>query len=56
MERTQIIEEIQKMAAKIVATHPADNRLLLIGGFRYRLLDASARASVDLDYHWPGKL
>ncbi len=56
MERTQIIEEIQKMAAKIVATNPAGNRLLLIGGFRYRLLDASARMSVDLDYHWQGEL
>jgi len=50
------IEEIQKMAAKIVATSPAGNQLLLIGGFRYRLLDESARMSVDLDYHWQGEL
>jgi len=56
MDRQQIIEEIQKMAAKIVATNPAGNRLLLIGGFRYRLLDTSARTSTDLDYHWPGRL
>ena len=56
MDKQQIIEEIQKMAVKIVATNPAGNRLLLIGGFRYRLLDASARTSTDLDYHWPGDL
>src|SRR5450830_1288091 len=56
MNRQQIIEEIQKMAAKIVATNPAGNRLLLIGGFRYRLLDASARTSTELDYHWQGEL
>lgn len=56
MDRQQIIEEIQKMAAEIVATNPAGNRLLLIGGFRYRLLDASARASTDLNYHWQGEL
>jgi len=26
----------------------------LVGGFRYRLLNASARASNDIDYHWDG--
>lgn len=56
MDKQQITEEIQKMATKIVATNPAGNQLLLIGGFRYRLLDASARMSTDLDYHWPGDL
>ena len=56
MDKQQTIEEIQKMAAKIVATNPAGNRLLLIGGFRYRLLDTSARTSTDLDYHWQGRL
>jgi hypothetical protein len=30
--------------------------LLLIGGFRYRLLDNSHRFSVDIDYHWGGDL
>ena len=56
MDKAQIIEEIQRMAAKIVATNAAGNRLLLIGGFRYRLLDTSARMSIDLDYHWQGEL
>ena len=28
----------------------------MIGGFRYRLLNASARASTDIDYHWEGDL
>ena len=31
-------------------------RLCLIGGFRYRLLNASARVSADIDYHWEGDL
>lgn len=30
--------------------------MLLIGGFRYRLLDHSPRFSVDIDYHWGGDL
>ena len=30
--------------------------MLLIGGFRYRLLDNSQRFSVDIDYHWDGDL
>ena len=44
------------MTARIVATSPAGHSLLLIGGFRYRLLDRSARLSMDLDYHWGGDL
>lgn len=30
--------------------------LLLIGGFRYRLLDNSQRFSMDIDYHWGADL
>lgn len=51
-QNQQIIEMIQKMAAKTVATNPAGYRLCLIGGFRYRLLDLSARMSTDIDYHF----
>jgi hypothetical protein len=40
----------------LVATSPAGVKLLLIGGFRYRLLDNSQRFSVDIDYHWEGDL
>lgn len=48
----QIIGKIQKMTARLVATNPVGYRLCLIGGFRYRLLDQSARMSTDIDYHW----
>ena len=51
-----IVERIQTLVATIVATHPAGHQLCLIGGFRYRLLNASARASADIDYHWEGDL
>ncbi len=50
------IESIQKAVVATVATHPAGINLLLIGGFRYRLLDASVRVSDDIDYHWSGDL
>ncbi len=50
------IERIQYLAAKILATHPAGRGLCLVGGFRYRLLNESVRASNDLDYHWEGDL
>ena len=50
------VERIQLLAAKTLATHPAGHRLCLIGGFRYRLLSGSARASNDIDYHWEGDL
>lgn len=49
-------ESIQRIAARVLATHPTGHRLCLIGGFRYRLLSASARASTDMDYHWEGDL
>lgn len=48
------IERIQQIAARILATHPAGRGLYLVGGFRYRLLNESARASNDIDYHWEG--
>ncbi len=51
-----VIETIQRLAAKLLATHPVGHLLCLIGGFRYRLLNASCRASTDIDYHWDGDL
>ena len=48
------IERIQLLAARILATHPAGRGLCLVGGFRYRLLNRSARVSNDIDYHWEG--
>jgi hypothetical protein len=50
------IEKIQECAARLVATSPAGHRLCLVGGYRYRLLDRSARLSLDIDYHWAGDL
>lgn len=49
-------EDIQRVIARYVATHPVGHNLALIGGFRYRLLDASVRTSDDIDYHWDGDL
>jgi len=49
-------ERIQLLAARILATHRAGNGLCLVGGFRYRLLNESARASDDIDYQWDGDL
>ncbi|NCC52893.1 MAG: hypothetical protein EOM20_17005 [Spartobacteria bacterium] len=49
-------EAIQTLIARIVATHPAGRNLMLIGGFRYRLLNKSVRTSEDIDYHWAGEL
>jgi hypothetical protein len=51
-----IAERIQALAAALIATHPAGHSLFLIGGFRYRLLNGSARTSADIDYHWEGDL
>ena len=50
------IERIQTLTVRILATHPAGCGLCLVGGFRYRLLNESARASSDIDYHWEGDL
>jgi predicted nucleotidyltransferase component of viral defense system len=54
--RTEVVEQIQRMAVSLLATSPAGHRLCLIGGFRYRLLSQSCRASLDIDYHWDGDL
>lgn len=53
---TSVIEMIQSLVARLLATHPVGHRLCLIGGFRYRLLNASCRASTGVDYHWDGDL
>ncbi|MHC4773429.1 MAG: hypothetical protein ACYSOF_06425 [Planctomycetota bacterium] len=50
------VEAIQRIIARHVATHPVGRNLALIGGFRYRFLDASVRISDDIDYHWGGDL
>ena len=52
----QEADRLQRRVAKLIATSPAGVNLLLIGGFRYRLLDNSQRFSVDIDYHWGGNL
>ncbi len=49
-------DKLQNLVAREIATSPAGFNLLLIGGFRYRLLDNSKRFSVDIDYHWEGDL
>lgn len=51
-----VADAMQAMAAKMIALSPVGHNLLLIGGFRYRLIDHSARVSRDVDYHWPGDL
>jgi hypothetical protein len=45
-ERERASEAIQKQAVKVLATNPVGEGLCLIGGFRYRLLDASCRRSL----------
>ena len=52
----QEVDRIQRVVADLIAKSPAGVKLLLIGGFRYRLLDNSQRLSVDIDYHWDGNL
>jgi len=52
----RVSELVQKLAVQVLATHPAGEGMCLIGGFRYRLLDAGCRRSLDIDYHWPGDL
>ena len=47
-----VLEEVQRLIVKTLATNPAGQNLFLIGGFRYRFLDGSVRRSVDIDYHW----
>lgn len=55
-EPASVSETLQRMAVKVLALNPAGEGLYLIGGFRYRLLDASCRRSLDIDYHWSGDL
>ena len=55
-DQASVIEEIQRIIARLLATNPAGRGLCLIGGFRYRYLNQSARLSRDLDYHWEGDL
>lgn len=52
----QEADRLQRFVANSIARSPAGVNLLLIGGFRYRLLDSSQRFSVDIDYHWAGDL
>ncbi len=52
----QQADRLQRLIANSIAKSPAGVNLLLIGGFRYRLLDNSQRFSVDIDYHWGGDL
>ncbi len=52
----QEADRLQRAVARLVAISPAGVNLLLIGGFRYRMLDNSQRFSVDIDYHWGGDL
>ena len=55
-EKQKDVDAIQAAVARYVATHPVGRNLALIGGFRYRFLDDSARTSDDIDYHWTGDL
>ena len=52
MKRGELIDQVQRWAARIIAMHREGVGLRLIGGFRYRLIDGSGRTSADLDYHW----
>jgi len=51
-----VLEPVQRMVARLVATSPAGEGLRLVGGLRYRLLDGSCRVSRGIDYHWDGDL
>lgn len=46
-----VIEDIQRMIVKTLATNPEGRNLHLIGGYRFRLFDNSPRISKDIDYH-----
>ncbi len=56
LDHASIMEQIQQAVVRLLATSPAGRNLRLIGGFRYRFLDQSARISADIDYHWDGDL
>ncbi|MCP4374952.1 MAG: nucleotidyl transferase AbiEii/AbiGii toxin family protein [bacterium] len=55
-QKREVIEEIQRMAVRLLATTAPGVGLALIGGFRYRFLDQGPRVSRDIDYHWDGDL
>jgi hypothetical protein len=54
IKQQAILDDIRQAVVKLVATNSAGHGLLLIGGFRYRFIDQSARMSRDIDYHWSG--
>jgi len=54
--KQEVIEAIQRMVVRLLATTGSGVGLALIGGFRYRFLDAGPRVSRDIDYHWSGDL
>lgn len=56
MNQADITDSMQWMVVRLICQNPAGVNLLLIGGFRYQLLDESCRRSRDLDYHWAGDL
>jgi hypothetical protein len=49
-EEITVIERLQQLIAQTIA-RASEKRMLLVGGFRYRLLDKSIRQSMDIDYH-----
>jgi hypothetical protein len=52
----QEADRLQRVVARLIARHPPGVALLMIGGFRYRLLDNSPRFSMDIDFSWDGDL
>lgn len=44
-------EAIQRLTIALIARESAGSGLVLIGGFRLRMVDRSARRSADLDFH-----
>jgi hypothetical protein len=55
-QKIEIANRIQRLIVRLLATNPAGNNLCMIGGFRYQFLNAGARRSQDVDYHWEGDL
>jgi len=55
-EQIKTIDSIQQVITRTIATEAPGENLLLVGGFRYRLLNNSIRLSTDIDYHFNGNL
>ena len=55
-DKNKVIEGLQQLVVRVVATSRASQNLSLIGGFRFRLLDGSPRMSLDIVYHWQKNL